>query len=250
MKIYTLNVNGFRGSKEPSDSVDDNEIKTNLSKFAELIECINMGDDDVIVLQEIPHKIYDKSQQRWAWKENDFYSEFCKLFNQLEYKIIWPKHLIDSNQCTVALCKTTSEWESIAKEKVYYSPEYDYGNKLVELQYGEKFTLLGIHMAPENEMWDLLLNAERKCKHTFIVGDLNAYECRGEMMNMPQCLKNFGFKPQISSNIITNFKHISSIDNIYVDIGYKFNSGISIKVEKLYSFVTDHALCNIEFSPR
>lgn len=247
MKIYTLNVNGFRGLKKPCDnSVDDNEIENNLKEFVALIKKINLSEDDIIITQEIPHKNRNTSQQPWAWKDNKFYDGFNKLFS--EYKIIKPNHLINSYQCTVAICHNSSSWKCIAKEKVNYTPNFDYGNRMVELEYDKKFSLVGVHMQPVNEMWNMIISSEKKDKHSFIVGDFNAYEYRGTMRDKPSKLREQGFISLIPSNTITDSVDKSSIDNIYVDSEQRFDRGISIKVENPNGFITDHALCCVEFS--
>lgn len=247
MKIYTLNVNGFRGLKKPSDkSVSDEKIENNLKEFAALIEKIILSEDDIIITQEVPHQDYNTSQQPWAWENNKFYDGFNELFSK--YKIIRPNHLIDSLQCTVAICNNSSFWDRIAEEKINYTPKFDYGNRLVELEYGKKFSLLGVHMNPVDEMWNMILSSEKKGKHSFIVGDFNAYEYRGTMSDKPSKLRERGFISLISSKTITDFIDKSSIDNIYVDSEQSFDRGIPVKVEKPNGFITDHALCCAEFS--
>lgn len=245
MKIYTLNVNGFRGSsKVIKDKITEEELDKNLRDLKVLVDMIICDEDSLIILQEIPHKIYDKSIQPWQWIDNVFYKKFNTIFSS-EYKIMNPKHLIDSNQCTVALCKKVSLWEYIDNEIIEYDSKHSFGNKLVELQYNEKITLLGLHMNPTDEMWKMIFDSYHNNKHTFIVGDFNAYELRGDMKYKPQQLRNLGFNSFIPNDVITYYIDNSSIDNFYIDTCFNLRI-ISVNVIKLDTFETDHALCIIE----
>jgi len=259
LKIYTLNVNGFRGIERNNNKISNETRMRNLERFKGFVSSLRLDSTDVIVLQEIPHEMYDKSVRPWKCEMDELYKVFQDYFSNetSKYKIIQPIHLISSEQCTVAICCKDSKWKSMpeGKEKIIYDKKHSFGNKLIELEYSdcddcdEKITLLGLHMnVATNEMWDMILDSERKNKHTFIVGDFNAYEYRGTMWNYPQRLRRLGFSSLISNNVITNFKDKSSIDNIYVDSGHDFKQGILIKVEQLTDFETDHGLCFIEFT--
>lgn len=109
MQIYTLNINGFRGKKNLNDFVITEELNKNLERSKILIDDIICDVDSVIVLQEIPFKILDKTKQPWSWSDNVYYEKFNNVFSN-KYKIIKPKHLINSLQCTVALCRKDSLW--------------------------------------------------------------------------------------------------------------------------------------------
>lgn len=248
VKIYTLNVNGFRGSeKEITDKVEEKELFLNLEKLKSLIDSIIVDKESVIVLQEVPHKIYDKSGQPWVWRDTSMYQKFLSTFSK-EYKIIKPKHLINSNQCTIALCLVDSYWKEIDQELLVYDGKFSYGNKIVELQYGE-ISLLGLHMNTKEDMWNLLFDSYKKQKHTLLVGDFNANERRGSMSEKPKQLRNMGFNSCIPNNVITFYKdkYNSSIDNIYLNSDYIMQTSYYINVQKIEVFQTDHALCSIKF---
>lgn len=248
MNIFTLNINGLRGSdKEVNDVVNKDEMLSNLRNLKDLINLLITDKESVVILQEVPHKVLDKSKRNWNWEDNAMYQEFISVFSN-QYKIIKPNHLINSNQCTIALCLRNSLWHEIDKEIIKYDEKYSYGNKLVELQYGREISLLGLHMSPVDGMWKLILNSYEKRKHTFVVGDFNAYELRGSMKNKPQQLRKMGFNACIPNNAITDFKHNSAIDNIYVDSNLKFKTSYSVSVEKTDIFQTDHALCSVKIS--
>lgn len=250
MKIYTLNINGFRGSdKGIYDCVDEDELEYNLDKFKILIHSIICDSESVIILQEVPYKIPDKSAQHWQWNEKLIYKKFISAFSN-EYRVIKPNHLIDSYQCTIALCSIDSLWDRLEEEIIVYDQKYNYANKLVELQYNKELSLLGLHMNPSDEMWDLIFNSYKKRKHTFVVGDFNAYEARGTMKNKPQQLRDFKFNSCIPNNVITDLENNSSIDNIYIDKNLKLENMISISVKKLDVFKTNHTLCSIEIDNR
>ncbi len=51
---------------------------------------------------------------------------------------------------------------------------------------------------------------------TFIAGDFNAYELRGEMKDKPKQLRSLRYRSFVPNSIITDIKHNSSIDNIYI----------------------------------
>lgn len=101
-------------------------------------------------------------------------------------------------------------------------------------------------MKPVNEMWGLIFKSYKERKHTFVVGDFNAYELRGTMKSKPQQLRKKGYNSCIPNNVITDYKDSSSLDNIYVDSNLKFKTSYSVSVKKTEIFQTDHALCSIE----
>lgn len=144
-------------------------------------------------------------------------------------------------------------------EKIVYGGDidqeiikYDYKySKIVELQYqkpNKKISLLGLHMNPTDEMWNLIFDSYKENKHTFAAGDFNAYEYRGSMKNKPQQLRNLNFNSVIPSNVITEYKDNSSVDNIYVDADFNLCTNISVEVKRLVNFETDHALCKLEIA--
>ncbi len=245
MKIYTLNVNGFRGSnKGIYDEITQKELLFNLNNLKSLIDILITDSESVIVLQEVPHKLL-VSKDLWKWEENLIYTEFISVFSK-EYKIIRPRHLIDSNQCTIALCTNDSQWHKNGQEILVYDKKYSFGNKLVELQYNNTISLLGVHMKPDDEMWSMIFKSYKKAKHTFIVGDFNAYEQRGSMKNKAKELRSLNYYSCIPANIITEYKDDSSLDNIYIDTDLKLRNGFSVSVKRSDIFQTDHALCSIE----
>ena len=235
-KIYTLNVNGFRQDE--------------ISKLKRLINSIKISDNDIFILQEIPHKKLDSGTKPWTWHTLDKFNSFQKQF--YDYEVIFPIHLINSNQCTVAICTKSSKWKTMTtqNEKIRYNAKYEFGNKLIEIQFDNEcqISLLGLHMNPCEEMWNLLLSSEKGNRHTFIVGDFNAYEHRGEMCKKPSLLRDIDFLPLISSNIITYYEGNSSVDNIYISKEFKLQKDVVVKVEDISKiFRTDHALCSVEF---
>lgn len=247
MKIYTLNVNGFRGAdKGPNEYVNEKVLTSNLFALKAVVDSLSCDADDLIILQEVPHKIWDKSIRPGRWKNNPFHQKFHDMFEE-QYKVIVPNHLISSVQCTVALCTINSRWNriEIEHEKLVYDERYSYGNKLLELRYNDEITLLGLHIT-EDEIWKMVLDACNMRKHTIIVGDFNAYESRGSMKNKPQELRKAGYYSCIPNNVITDYKYNSSIDNIYIDSNFEIKNTMSISVKKLDAFKTDHALCGLE----
>ena len=151
MRIYTLNVNGFRGAEmQPGEYVSPQDLQMNLHNFMTLIGDIIADDQSILIVQEFPHMTGDKSGRWFRWLENDFYNK-CLETIKAKYRVIKPIHLIKSEQCTIAICKETSPWEQITEEMIQYDSKHSYGNRLVELQYGD-ITLLGIHMKPNDLM--------------------------------------------------------------------------------------------------
>ena len=248
MRIYTLNVNGFRGAdKQPGDYVPLNELRENMNNFVALIDEIIEDEQSILIIQEFPHMIGDRSGRWFRWLPNDFYNE-CLETIKSKYRVIQPKHLIKSEQCTIAICKETSPWKQTIEELFQYDSKYSYGNCLVELRYGE-ITLLGIHVKPNDLMWNMLLKSiNGKRKYTFLAGDFNAYELRGEMKDKPKQLRDLGYRPFVPSSVITDIKHNSSIDNIYADEGYLFKEEPIVDIRPLEGFHTDHILCGIDFA--
>lgn len=250
MRIYTLNVNGFRGAEmQPGEYVSPQDLQMNLHNFMTLIGDIITDDQSILIVQEFPHMTGDRSGRWFRWLENDFYNK-CLETIKAKYRVIQPMHLIKSEQCTIAICKETSPWEQITEEMIQYDSKHSYGNRLVELQYGD-ITLLGIHMKPNDLMWNMLLKAMNgRRKYTFIAGDFNAYEHRGDMKDKPKQIRAVGYTPFVPSSVITDTKFNSSIDNIYMDNGYMTAEEITVDIGKSDAFQTDHLLCGIEFAEK
>lgn len=243
MRIFTLNINGLRGLEKMGYVLPEEEFETNLRCLKELIDESINDTESIIILQEVPHKIWDRIYR--TWHENAFYERFISYFEENDYRVFRPKHLIDSWQCIVALSKKDSLWKYIDREIISYEKGYPYGNRMVELQYGD-LTLLGLHMKPNDEMWNMIFNSYKERKHTILAGDFNAYECRGEMRDKPQQLRGCQYITLIPCNVITDFRDKSSIDNFFISSAYEITNGIDIKVAKLEKFKTDHALCMFE----
>lgn len=244
IKIMTLNVNGFRGVA--SKTISEENCLMNMEQLKELIDKVIINKNDIIILQEIPHKVLNKEQRNW------FYNQLHKKFEEVfqDYKILKPKNLINSLQCTVAICKKDSSWKQLTKDILKYDTKSSYGNKFVELQCEDPdIALLGVHMPPDNDMWKLLIQALENndvAPYTYVIGDFNANEKRGTMSKKPKCIRNCGYNHLISNNIITCYSHNTSIDNIYIKSDFIINKDVIIKV--LDTNFTDHALCLLEYS--
>ncbi|MCD4713925.1 MAG: endonuclease/exonuclease/phosphatase family protein [Clostridiales bacterium] len=239
MKIMSLNVNGFRGIQHTkcTDKFDSDVM----SKIIELIKKYLVGTNDIFILQEVPHKIYEG--KTYKWKDSLAYEEFLNAF--MDFKILKPKHLIDSKQCTVAVCRKDSEWEYSKINYMSYDSKFSYANKFVELEC-DGTTLLGVHMPVDVEMWnsffDMLNSLEKP--FDFLVGDFNAYVYRGEMRLMPYRIRDYGYENMLGFNLITNYVHKSSIDNIYLNSDFLINQDCISKV--INTKLTDHALCILD----
>ena len=250
MRIYTLNVNGFRGAEiQPGEYVPHHERQANLHHFMNLLDDTIVDDQSVLIVQEFPHIDSDRSGGKFRWLDNDFYIE-CLETIKAKYRVIQPTHLIKSEQCTIAICKEASPWKQATEEMFQYNSKYSYGNCLVELQCGE-ITLLGIHVKPDDQMWNMLLKTVGcKRKYTVIAGDFNAYEHRGTMKDKPKQIRAVGYTPFVPSSVITDTKFNSSIDNIYMDDGYLAVEEVRVDIKKSDVFQTDHLLCGIEFTEK
>lgn len=240
MRIYTLNVNGFRGDKKMGTTISEQELLTNMEHLKSLAEEIIEDEKDILILEEVPHGAFTRLGG-WSWSESSAYRKFLSAFS--EYQIIRPRRLIPSLQCTVGLCKRNSGWE---ESELWISNEKnDFENKVIGIAYGE-VSLLGLHMNPSEEMWELLLASCKTYRPTLVIGDFNSYEKRGSMRHMPKELRNLGYCSCIPSNVITNHRCNSSIDNIYVAEDKHIKSGYSLYVRRIA--FTDHSLCGIEIN--
>ena len=210
MRIYTLNVNGFRGAdKQPGDYVPANELRENLQNFIAAIDKIVEDEQSILIVQEFPHMSGDCSSYPFRWSVTPFYNECVEVIESI-YKLIQPAHLINSEQCTVAICKEGSPWDRSDIERIF--------------------------------------NANKNHgKYTFIAGDFNAYELRGGMKDKPKQLRSLRYRSFVPNSIITDIKHNSSIDNIYMDEDYHFGEMLIPDIRPLDVFQTDHILCGIEF---
>ena len=239
MRIVSFNINGFRGMQNQGEVIsEEKELYNNLNEFKTFIDGIQIKEEDVIILQEIPHKILVNRK----WEERSIFQKFKYVFGK-DYTIFYPKFLIDSNQCTIALASKETNWTASKKNIIEYDRFHSFGNKLIEIEKGNDI-LLGVHINPE--MWNMIVNSLKKEKVTFVVGDFNAYEERGEMKNKPSILRGLGYNSFIPSNVITYFEGKSSVDNFYVNKDRILKHGIRIEVKKTESFISDHACCTLE----
>lgn len=204
MRIVSFNINGFRGMRNQGEVIsEEKELYNNLNEFKTFINGIQIKEEDVIILQEIPHKVLVNGKVRpWKWEECSIFQEFKSVFGE-DYTIFYPKFLIDSNQCTIALASKKTKWTVSKKNIIEYDKLHSFGNKLIEIEKGDDI-LLGVHINPE--MWDMIENGLEREKVTFVVGDFNAYEERGEMKNKPSILRGLGYNSFIPSNVITYFE--------------------------------------------
>ena len=244
MRIVTFNVNGFRGLLNQGESIDGEASCNNLQKLKDYIDGLKINAEDVVILQEIPHMyLVDKSVTPWIWEHQEMFHKFVSMFRN-DYKIIYPRYLIDSKQCTVAIVSKNSQWKEAKSALIRYNRFRHYGNKLIEIENGNA-ALLGVHMNPCDEMWDMVINSLKKKKVNYVVGDFNAYEERGEMRLKPGVLRGLGYNSFIPSSVITDYKDCSSIDNFYVDNDFILKAGMSIEVKKTEDFISDHACCTL-----
>ena len=191
MRIVSFNINGFRGMQNQGEVIsEEKELYNNLNEFKTFIDGIQIKEEDVIILQEIPHKIWVNR----IWEERSIFQKFKYV-------------------------------------------------KLIEIEKGNDI-LLGVHINPK--MWDMIENGLEREKVTFVVGDFNAYEERGEMKNKPSILRGLGYNSFIPSNVITYFDGESSVDNFYVNKDRILKHGIRIEVKKTESFISNHACCTLE----
>src|SRR5699024_205569 len=144
----TLNVNGFR--RIGNRGLSNQFCLRNMKQIRQLIDTVMINKNNIIILQEVPHKIKDNQRE---WYNNQLYIKFMKVFRK--NKILKSKYFIDSKQYTVAVCRKDSSWKQLQNDILQYNSRYSYGNKFVELQCND-LTLLGVHMPVKNEMWDLL----------------------------------------------------------------------------------------------
>lgn len=245
MRIITLNVNGFRGKLQKNDCVHERDLNNNLQSLKVYIDSLCIDDESIIVLQEIPHKkLVDKSASPWKWEELEIFRMFKTMFEK-NYKVFYPRFLIDSEQCTIALAHKNTKWKESSKILMQYNRWHHYGNKLVEIE-KDNVTLLGVHISPCDEMWDMLLSSIEKNEVTFIVGDFNAYEKRGTMRGKPKLLREVGYNSVIPCNVITDYRDHSSIDNLYINTQFVLDNGIKVDVHEAELFITDHASCMFE----
>ena len=244
-KIISLNVNGFRGEYQNGELVPDSKLISNLKQLKEFIDKLDMDDESVVLLQEIPHEIYRKFSEGYEWIENEMFNMFKQLFEE-DYKIFYPKNLIHSQQCTVAVGTKNTKWKYSEVQIIQYDEKYSYGNKIVEIEIDGKL-LLGIHMNPCDKMWNMILEGGKNKKPAYVVGDFNSYEKRGKMKDKPKQLRQLGYYPCVPSNVITDFRDMSSLDNLYLDENICLQNGLKVNIYKPKEFVTDHAVCIFEF---
>ena len=80
MRIFTLNINGLRGLEKMGYVLPEDEFETNLRCLKELIDESINDTESIIILQEVPHKIWDRIYR--TWHENAFYERFISYFEE------------------------------------------------------------------------------------------------------------------------------------------------------------------------
>lgn len=111
MRIVSFNINGFRGMQSQGEVIsEEKELYNNLNEFKTFIDGIQIKEEDVIILQEIPHKILVNRK----WEERSIFQKFKYVFGK-DYTIFYPEFLIDSNQCTIALASKETNWTASKK---------------------------------------------------------------------------------------------------------------------------------------
>ena len=247
MKIVTLNVSGFRGMAENGSKVTNSEWRSNLKELKALIDSLEIDEESIVILQEIPHQML-VNRSMWQWEETKMFHSFQELF-EADYEIFYPRYLICSKQCTVALGRKHTKWRYAPKGIIQYNRKHDYGNKLVELE-KDGVTLLGVHVSPYDDMWNMLLDSLDKNSVTYIAGDFNANEKRGAMKHKPQQLREKGYCSLIPCNVITDIRDQTSLDNLYVCADNLLTDGIKTEICHTGPFVTDHMMCIFEINPK
>ena len=184
---------------EKNDYVSDSELNDNLHNLKKFIDSLSIDEDDIVVLQEIPHKILvDNSMSPWLWEQLEMFRKFKTTFEK-SYTVFYPRFLIDSKQCTVALANINTKWNYSSRNIIQYDGVHHYGNKLIEVE-KDNVILLGVHINPCDAMWNMILPSLKNTKITFIVGDFNAYEKRGKMKDKPELLRSLGYNSVVPCN--------------------------------------------------
>lgn len=79
MRIVSFNINGFRGMRNQGEVIsEEKELYNNLNEFKTFIDGIQIKEEDVIILQEIPHKILVNRK----WKERSIFQKFKYVFGK------------------------------------------------------------------------------------------------------------------------------------------------------------------------
>ena len=80
MRIVTFNVNGFRGMLNQGEVISEEELCINLQRLKAFIDDLKMNDEDVVILQEVPHKrLIDKTIVPWTWEEQSMFQRFVAV---------------------------------------------------------------------------------------------------------------------------------------------------------------------------
>ena len=227
MKICTLNINKFRGQK--SDVISDNEIKFNMIEVVKYIKIFLKEEDNLIILQEIPYKIWDKELSKFIL--NNTFNDFMKFFDS-EYKVLKPKYLKDAIGCTLGIVKKNSKWESNIFEDYPYDNKKNYANKIVELTY-ESMVVYGFHMPwtrgkdlVEEKFWNTFVTHARSMKdrRCVLIGDFNSsYEIgskhRSKLLEI--CDGDINFKDMVKQGTVTYYTNGSTLDHVFVSDSVK-----------------------------
>ncbi|WP_455010429.1 hypothetical protein [Oribacterium sinus] len=73
------NINGFRGMRNQGEVIsEEKELYNNLNEFKTFIDGIQIKEEDVIILQEIPHKILVNRK----WEERSIFQKFKYVFGK------------------------------------------------------------------------------------------------------------------------------------------------------------------------
>ena len=81
------------------------------------IDSLEIDEESIVILQEIPHqKLVNRSM--WQWEETKMFHSFQESF-EADYEIFYPRYLICSKQCTVALGRKLYESGDMPRKESY-----------------------------------------------------------------------------------------------------------------------------------
>lgn len=234
MKITSLNVNGFRGCYKEAPITTKN-----MERVKDYIQVNNLLEekDDIVIFYEIPYAIEGSKP----------YNEFIRIFG--DYGIIKPKHLQSyAEQCTIALVNKESNWKRAEQEKFKYTPKFDYGNKVLELQ-NKNISILGLHMNTDNAMWECLgntLDAQNNIRYTFIVGDLNAHDNEHRpddrrSLEKLKMIQEHWYSDLVPKDYVTYYPVMTTVDHFFYDNKQLTDKYREIEFRVLPINLSDHA---------
>lgn len=266
MKIITWNVNRFNGTSKYDIWIEAR--KRYLKEVYTYIEQQQIGEDDIILLQEVPRDMEWQDVIKENYKILSWYDDNEKFIDEKSDITIENRNSRFRSQ-TIAIVTKESNWDlkkfcdaiNFGKCDEKNGGKFNYVNRYVQLKNKKsKIELLGIHMPVGDKGEGGIVELDKAAKELYdkeyilphiIMGDLNAgdYEKEGGCQdfqenrnNYNDFVKKYGYEDAIKNVKTTNYQTPTEIDHVLIkkDSIYKDSSYVPEMQKVDYKELSDH----------